>query len=120
MKILWFFTNFCLLTSGVLSQIETTTEEVVTTTLDPNRPTCAVRGHCYRPVTHWFLCVDNGDARPNELSPEADAILKKRCPEIYSGSKLSIFFFHNFLVEKADYCRKKIKIRKTHELNAKT
>ncbi|XP_063704530.1 NPC intracellular cholesterol transporter 1 homolog 1b [Culicoides brevitarsis] len=67
------------LANGVLAQSETTT-------VAPNKYVCAVRGHCYRPVSHWFLCVDNKEARAGELTEEADAILKKRCPEIYHGN----------------------------------
>lgn len=77
MKLLRILTILPLLASGVLSQ---------------QSHTCAIRGHCYKPFTHWLLCVDDGPARAGELSPAADAIMKKRCPEMYSGSTFRLFF----------------------------
>lgn len=82
--------------SGVLTQTETTSESP-TTTVAPNKYVCSVRGHCYKSSDHWFLCVDGEDARAGELSPEADVILKKRCPEIYSGSMFGYTYFCMYL-----------------------
>lgn len=75
-------------TSGVRTQTETTSE-TPTTTVAPNKYVCTVRDRCYKPEDsiHWYLCVDGQAARAEELTDEADAILKKRCPEMYSGSK---------------------------------
>lgn len=78
-------------TSGVRSQTETTSE-TPTTTVAPNPYVCTVRDRCYKPEgsIHWYLCVDGTAARAEELTDEADAILKKRCPEMYSGSKFLV------------------------------